>query len=83
MDVSQGQTRVSQGQMSCNRRLPTCLPTSVPCFFIFPAFCALIVPSLVLSAFYKLSEQDSRKHTSRNRYLARPEVSQQMFRKAR
>ena len=95
-DVSQGQTRVSQGQMSCNRRLartgvstPTCLPTSVLCFFIFPAFCALIVPSFVLSAFYKLPEEESRKHTSRkvrglaSIRLARPEVSQRTSRKDR
>ena len=93
-EVSQRTSRkdrraVSQGQMSCNRRLartgvstPTCLPTSVPCLFIFPAFCALIVPSLVRSAFYKLPAEDSRKHTSRkvrglaSIRLARPEVSQ-------
>ena len=95
-DVSQGQTRVSQGQMSCNRRLartgvstPTCLPTSVLCFFVFPAFCALIVPSFVLSAFYKLPEEESRKRASRkvrglaSVHLARPEVSQRTSRKDR
>ena len=87
-DVSQGQTRVSQGQMSCNRRLartgvstPTCLPTFVSCLFIIPALCAVIVPPfvllLLLFAFYKLPEEDSRKHTSRKARGLAVDVSQE------
>ena len=89
--VSQGQTHVSQGQTSRNRRLartgmPTYasfLPTFLPCLFIFLACGSVIAHPSVLKPFFlpAIPEEVSRKQGSRTRRLARPDVSQQTSRK--
>ena len=61
------------------------LPTFLPCLFIFLAFGSVIAHPSVLKPFFlpAIPEEVSRKHGSRIRRIARPDVSQQTSRNKR